>query len=228
MHTSLGRQLQQSRRTQVAATVVGVLAIVADLTLVVWAPSESLEGRTVVVLVGLGLLVYLSGGDLPSLGLIPRPAPDWGFWVRVTLLVALALPGFVLAGFGLVWWLTDGNVPLYATAPHDLGSGFLHACLYSPVLEETLYRVLLCVPLAAWGRPWLAVLVSGVVFAGLHFAYGNPSPENMIGGFVLAWAYLRSGSVVVPLLWHAGGNLNALAGQIAVWFILHGASAAPQ
>jgi uncharacterized protein len=68
--------------------------------------------------------------------------------------------------------------------------------------------------------PWRAIAASGAVFALLHVAYGNPSPENLLGGFFLAWAYLRSGSVWLPVLLHSAGNLLCLAAQLGTWYWL--------
>jgi membrane protease YdiL (CAAX protease family) len=47
--------------------------------------------------------------------------------------------------------------------------------------------------------------------------YCNPSPENLVGGFFLAWAYLKSGGLAVPVLLHGLGNLVALASQVGAW-----------
>ncbi len=58
--------------------------------------------------------------------------------------------------------------------------------------------------------PRRAIVIDGAVFALLHFVYGNASPDNFVGGYVLAWAYLRSGTIVVPLVLHAAGNLAAM------------------
>ena len=104
--------------------------------------------------------------------------------------------------------------------PAAVGPAFLRMCVFAPLLEEAIYRVALCVPLAATvGAGW-AVAASGAAFGLLHAVYGNPSPENVLGGFFLAWAYLRSGSACVPVLLHAAGNLLVLAGQVGGWYYL--------
>jgi len=83
------------------------------------------------------------------------------------------------------------------------------SCVHYPLLEETLYRLVLLVPLVALlGCRW-AIVISGAVFAALHFAYGNPAPDNFVAGYLLAWAYLKSGSIVIPIAWHALGNACA-------------------
>jgi membrane protease YdiL (CAAX protease family) len=96
-------------------------------------------------------------------------------------------------------------------------------CVFAPVVEEAIYRLALCVPLAVWLGPWRAIVVSGLAFAGVHLLGGNPSPENLVGGLFLAWAYLKSESIVVPVLLHSLGNLCALAAQVGTWYWLGGA-----
>ncbi len=67
-------------------------------------------------------------------------------------------------------------------------------CVCYPVLEEMLYRLVLCAPLVALLGPWYAIVISGAAFGALHFLYGNPAPTNFVAGYLLAWPYLRSGS----------------------------------
>jgi membrane protease YdiL (CAAX protease family) len=93
-------------------------------------------------------------------------------------------------------------------------------CVVAPLVEETTYRLVLFMPLAVLLGPWKAIAVSGLAFGGLHVVYGIPSPENLVGGFFLAWAYLRSESIAVPLLMHSLGNLCVLVLQVGVWYWL--------
>jgi hypothetical protein len=54
--------------------------------------------------------------------------------------------------------------------------------------------------------------------AALHVVYGNPSPENMVGGFFLAWTFLKSETILIPVILHSVGYSIALAGQVAGWY----------
>ena len=45
-----------------------------------------------------------------------------------------------------------------------------------------------------------------------------PGPDNLIAGFFLAWAFLKSGSIIVPLALHALGNLCALVSWVGMWW----------
>jgi membrane protease YdiL (CAAX protease family) len=87
-----------------------------------------------------------------------------------------------------------------------------------PLLEEVIYRLVFCPPATALLGPRACVILNGVVFAGLHFLYGNPSPENLLGGFILSWAFLKSETLLVPLLLHAGGNACAFLANVAYYY----------
>jgi len=45
-----------------------------------------------------------------------------------------------------------------------------------------------------------------MLFAALHFLGGNPGPDNFIAGYILAWSYLKSESIAIPVLLHSLGN----------------------
>jgi len=207
-----------------AASALAVLVIAADFALVLWNHSPaSTEGRGVLALFALAANLWLVQGDLASLGFRLTPRQGWWSWVRVSSRIGLAVAACFVVGLG-AWVLSGHEVPIYVTAPGNIGSAFLHMCVFAPVLEETTYRLAVCVPLAVLLGPWKAIAISGLAFAGLHVAYGNPSPENLVGGFFLAWTYLKSESIAVPVLLHGLGNLCALASQVGAWYWLRGVS----
>jgi membrane protease YdiL (CAAX protease family) len=81
-----------------------------------------------------------------------------------------------------------------------------------------LYRLVLCVALVGIaGQRW-TILLSGALFAAMHFIYGNPSPDNFIAGYFLAWAFLKSGSILTPIVLHSLGNACVLALSLANWY----------
>jgi membrane protease YdiL (CAAX protease family) len=195
-------------------------AIAADFALVRWGAWELvIEARGVLAVAALALLVRLTAADLPSLGLRMAPEQGWWYWVRMTLLIGAAVGACIVVGLGL-WVLAGGELPMPVVAPADIPLRLFSMCVTAPVIEETLYRLALCVPLTALLGPWRTVVVSGVLFGLLHVAYGNPSPENLVGGLFLAWAYLKSGSITVPVLLHSLGNAVALGSQVAGWYWL--------
>ncbi len=91
-------------------------------------------------------------------------------------------------------------------------------CVIAPVSEEVLYRLALGAPAVALIGPRWTIIVGGLIFAGLHSLYGNPSPENMLGGFILTWAFLKSETLIVPIAMHSLGNLCAFAFQVGFFY----------
>jgi membrane protease YdiL (CAAX protease family) len=93
-------------------------------------------------------------------------------------------------------------------------------CVFAPVVEGLLFRSLLIFAVRPTLGDYGAIIASGLLFAAIHVIGGNPSPENQIAGFVFAWAYLRSGTILVPLSWHAAGNVLAFGAQVANWHFM--------
>lgn len=214
MQTEIGRNLRASRERIAAG--IGLVAVAIDLW-GVWLNRypESIDSRWAIALIVLSSHTWFVGGDLPSVGLC-APSGGWRPWIRLAALLGVIAIGCAGALAGL--WVASGwRLPVYSVAPTEVVPAFLRMCVFAPLLEETIYRLALCVPLVPAVGPLGAIVISGTSFGFLHVVYGNPSPENLLGGFILAWAYLRSGSICVPVLLHAAGNLLVLIGQICVW-----------
>src|SRR5262249_6202558 len=156
-------------------------------------------------------------GDRCSLGLKLTPLQGWGYWCRITLLVGL-LMGVLIGGLSAIAWcvyrLLGLEFPVYATPPDRAADALVGMCVTAPLLEEPIYRIALCVPAAVVLRPAGAMVMSGLLFGVFHLVAGNPGPDNLIAGFFLAWAFLKSGSIAVPLAWHSLGNLCAVVIQV--------------
>lgn len=222
MQTPIGLQLRASRGRRAAACAVAGLAISADFALLAWGDwSEIWQARWAIALVTLTVQMGLSRGDLPSVGLIVRPVQGWRYWARMTVWIGLAVAAILAISLGAMV-LAGYELPVHTTSPDAIGRRILDACVYAPLLEETLYRLVLCIPCAAALGAWPTIAVSGLLFGGLHMMYGNPSPENLFGGWFLAWAYLKGGSILIPLLLHSLGNLIVVAGQVAAWSWMQG------
>jgi membrane protease YdiL (CAAX protease family) len=213
--TRIGTAIQG--RAAKISLFVGLATVALDWWLI-WLDRypESHEGRWALALLGCLMQLRLANGDLASIGLV-APRGGWRRWLQTAgclLIVAAALGGIVFTA----WSLSDKPLPKHLLARQNLRPALVPMCILAPLLEESLYRAVLCVGVAAvLGDRW-AIAASGVAFALLHVFYGNPSPENLLGGFVLGWAFLRSGSLFVPLLLHAGGNA-------VVWLVHVGAHA---
>jgi membrane protease YdiL (CAAX protease family) len=163
--------------------------------------------------------VALNRGDLSSLGFLARPGQGWRWWILTSLKLGAFVVFCLVLGLGI--WVGIGNdLPIYTTPPTQFLANFLHMCFVAPVMEETIYRAIVCVPLVAAIGCWRTIAVCGVLFAGLHVAYGNPSPENLVGGFLLVWVYLKSETILLPVLLHSLGNFVVLISQVAGWYLL--------
>lgn len=88
----------------------------------------------------------------------------------------------------------------------------------APVSEELLFRALLFGSLAAGfsrklprSGPYLAALISGVIFGAIHAGQGQDKylPMLMALGVLLALAYYWSGTLYVPIVLHAINNAMA-------------------
>jgi membrane protease YdiL (CAAX protease family) len=107
--------------------------------------------------------------------------------------------------------------PITATPERAL-STLVVFCISAPILEEALYRLVLCVALVRIAGPRWTIFASGAMFAALHFVWGNASPDNFIAGYFLAWVFLKSGSILTPLVLHSLGNLCVLGFYVANWY----------
>jgi membrane protease YdiL (CAAX protease family) len=165
--------------------------------------QTALVGRfflAVLVLITFGVMAK---DDRASIGLA-MPLQGWAYWGRLVIFLFL-LFSMLAVILPLIWWLfgwrTDGF--LNSTVGINVAEGML----YAPVLEEVLYRLALCSVIAArWGTG-TAIVGSGIVFGIAHLIYGNPNAMNLAGGFFLAWAFLKSNSILVPILLHGLGNI---------------------
>jgi membrane protease YdiL (CAAX protease family) len=170
---------------------------------------------------------WLAGWRWRSLGLSARPEQGWGTWVKVTAKVGAVIALLFGAVVVAAWASTrvEGGQPSRWAAvtfptPSDFWPWMRHACVPTPIAEEGIYRLALCVPFAALIGPRWTIVVSGCVFAALHAAYGNLGVDNAVAGFILGWAFLKSRSLLVPIAWHSLGNLLVGVTRLAVTVIL--------
>lgn len=217
MQTAIGRQLNDLPSKKYAAFSVGVGTVALDLICIIQRASSNL--RLTLALTAFALIVYLTNGDLKSIGLQPRPQQGWSPWVRTSIKIGFVVAICIIVGWG-TWSLSGRQIPYQIIQPSHFKFRFFHSCIIAPIMEETIYRVVVCVSLISVLGYWKTIAVNGVLFGLLHVLYGNPSPENLLGGFFLAWVYLKSETILLPLLLHSLGNFIVLVGNIAAWYIL--------
>ena len=106
-------------------------------------------------------------------------------------------------------------------------AGLLYGCLFCPGLEEIGLRgILLGGLLKSQCRPWLAILITAVVFALLH-GWGVHSVTSFVFALIVGWLYWRTGSIILCMIAHVVNNslsfieLNAQC-EVVILLILVG------
>lgn len=91
----------------------------------------------------------------------------------------------------------------------------LFAVIGAPIAEELFFRGWALPALREVAPTWVAVLLSASLFAAIHF-HPPAVPIYLLYGVILAWVYLRSGSLIAPILGHA--LINAFGVALLLWF----------
>lgn len=166
-------------------------------------------------------LVALHLRDRGSFAFRLSPLQGWFYWAKVTIvLVAFFL--IVIVAFAAVFlrFLHYSIPPSYFYLSHrsQIWPLFVWMCVIAPTTEEVVFRLAICPPVTAWLGPKAAIAISGVVFAAVHVLRGNPGPDNLLAGFFLGWAFLKSGTLAVPMALHFLGNSCAFACQVFCFY----------
>jgi len=199
------------------AAAVALAVIVGDF-LLVWRGDHSYIGRRV-LLPSVALITYLvlGGGDLATPGLVLRFRHSLRYWIKATMTIGLAV-SLCLAVTALAFVGLGAEIPIHGLPLSLVPTAFVRMCVLAPIVEEATYRLTLCTAAVSILSARQTIVLSGVLFALLHVLYGNPGADNVVAGFFLAWAYLKSGSILVPILLHAFGNFCVLISWIAIWY----------
>jgi membrane protease YdiL (CAAX protease family) len=214
--TPVGRQFRDAPVALWTAAVIAAVVVAIDMVVVrhLYGPEQYIEYGAVAAAVA----VYLSlaRGDPVSVSLVLTPVQGWWYWVKATLLIGLIM-GCLLGALCGVSAIVVWSWPIPQVRPQEMNDALCRMCVWGPVREEAIYRLVLCVPLAVLLRPWGAVVASWVLFAASHWIGGNPGPDNQLAGFFLAWAYLKSGTILVPVGLHSLGNLIAVSTHVLAY-----------
>ena len=217
----ISRSFPTSQGARIVAALISAAVILVDFWLV-WRGNVSFLGfRSIPPLVAIAAYILLGRGDLASVGLRLWPVQGLRYWLKATLVIALAVGAFI-AIVGLVLVRTGRPLRIHPISPDDMLPAFVDMCLLYPLVEEAIYRLGFCTGAVSLLGPKCTIAASGLTFGALHVLYGNPGPDNLIAGYFLAWAYLKSGTIVVPVVLHSLGNLCALAMHFATWYWQHG------
>jgi len=246
--------------TRVAAAAIGLYFVgqlAAGLLIGAWfvAWDGSTVGADDLTIAPVALLLAAVGGQLvglaAALGFLRLRRIDLAAVVGATrptgrlLLIGsgvgagmLVVASLVVAG---LMRLTGSEQPADQFLLDELTRGgastvlaFVAAVVLAPIAEELLFRGLLFRALLQHRSVHFAALVSSVVFAVVHIDVAVSQPIALVGltlvGVALAYAYERTGSLLVPIVGHAAFNgitlVVALVGDrlgiemATVWHVL--------
>ena len=87
--------------------------------------------------------------------------------------------------------------------------GYFVIGLMAPLAEDLVFRGAILRSLLNWNsRPWVAILISAVLFSAAHM---NPAqmPHTLLIGLLLGWMYYRTDSIVPGVVFHWVNNTVA-------------------
>ncbi|MBI2943708.1 MAG: CPBP family intramembrane metalloprotease [Candidatus Wallbacteria bacterium] len=162
------------------------------------------------------LALQLRGRDLGAHGFTLRQSP--GAWRALALCLAVLVPYTPL----LAAWmrLVDGR-GLSPGLPAGFAALVMHQLLAVALPEEAFFRGYLQTRLDGVSPPWrifrveitAGIVISSVLFALAHFALrGDPRTLGVFfPGLLFGWLRRQSGSVLLPVLYHALCNVYLFA-----------------
>ncbi len=90
---------------------------------------------------------------------------------------------------------------------------FIGAVIVAPVTEEFLLRGLWLRGYTKHYKPWVSIVISSVIFGALHMNLPQFVGATM-SGLLLGWAYIKTKSIVLPMIIHAVHNSISLFGGV--------------
>ncbi len=151
--------------------------------------------------------------DRRSLGLTLSPLPSFRYWWRIGMIGGLIVLAGTLAA--VLAAKSSGPDPFGLAARTNAGGypsveEVFSMLVLAPVFEEIIYRLVLCTALMGVGGSRAAIVGGGLGFAWLHWSTGALGPDNLLAGFFFSWAFVRSGTISIPIAFHSIGNFGAI------------------
>jgi len=131
-----------------------------------------------------------------------------GFLVAIPLVLLVSLINQIL------WQGQGGSNPILPLALQGndwvaIACFAFTASIAAPVFEEIMFRGFLLPSLTRYVPLWLAITVSGFVFAIAHLSLSEVIPLTTLG-IIMGIIYTRSGNLLAPILLHSLWNGNTL------------------
>ena len=107
-------------------------------------------------------------------------------------------------------------------------AGILHSCIIVPIVEEIGFRgIFLAGLLKSRCRPWLAILITAIVFALFHMSLVKII-STFGFGIIIGWLYWRTGSIIPGIVIHIVNNslcivfafIDLSIESLAIWWVI--------
>lgn len=222
MQTPIGQALKLNRPSLWFMTVISVAVVGYWMVLIATGRLALLALYTLpaIVVASYGI-VALAHRDKESFGFRLSPLQGWLYWAKVTIVLGAFFLIVIVAFAAVFLGLLHYSIPpscFYLSHSSQIWPLFVSMCVIAPTTEEIVFRLALCIPVTTWLGPKTAIAISGIIFAAVHVMGGNPGPDNLLAGFFLAWAFLKSGTLTVPMALHCLGNFCAFAYQVFCFY----------
>lgn len=155
-------------------------------------------------------------------------------WPAVGMSVLVAVANLFVSFFVIsmldIYFFMEESESLNKSDPNlFLGiAGILHSCIIVPIVEEIGFRgIFLAGLLKSRCRPWLAILLTAIVFALFHMS--SVKIINTFGfGIIIGWLYWRTGSIIPGIIIHIVNNslcivfafIDLSIESLAIWWVI--------
>lgn len=155
-------------------------------------------------------------------------------WPAVGMSVLVAVANLFVSFFAVsmldIYLFMEESESLNKSDPNPfLGiAGILNSCIIVPIVEEIGFRgIFLAGLLKSRCRPWLAILITAIVFALFHMS--SVKIINTLGfGIIIGWLYWRTGSIIPGIVIHIVNNslcivfafIDLSIESLAIWCVI--------
>lgn len=165
-----------------------------------------------------------------SFGRIERRMVWPAVGMSVLVAVAYLFVSFFVISMLDIYLFMEESESLNQTGPNLFSgiAGILHSCIIIPIVEEIGFRgILLAGLLKSRCRPWLAILITAIVFALFHMSLVKII-STFGFGIIIGWLYWRTGSIIPGIVIHIVNNSLCIVfafkdlsiDSLAIWWVI--------
>ena len=165
-----------------------------------------------------------------SFGYIERRMAWPAVGMSVLVAVAYLFVSFFVISMLDIYLFMEESESLNKSDPNLFSGivGILHSCIIVPIVEEIGFRgIFLAGLLKSRCRPWLAILITAIVFALFHMSLVKII-STFGFGIIIGWLYWRTGSIIPGIVIHIVNNslcivfafIDLSIESLAIWWVI--------